>query len=499
MKAFTYERRYNVNVNDTTPQKLSQIYNIYGNFKIKGEINMISETNVALKEKVGPKLSVFYSFGEVASNMSWYMINSYLTLFYTDVVGLAATAVSAVMLFARVFDTVFDPMMGMIADRTSTRWGKFRPYLIFAPPFLALFNILTFTVLPVTGIAKIILCVVCYTFCGIFYSVCNLTYGSLVNVIAKDSQVRMNLSTARGIASSICSIVLAAGVMPAILYFSHSKTANARGYLITNIILSIAMVIFFWLCVRNCKETYTMEFHTNKTEKNGFIDSLKSLLKNDQLTLVILCVFTGAIAVAGRMGLLAYYIIYVVGSYQAIAAIFTAITVAQLIGTLTIPLGTNYFGKKGYMIILNMISVISFIVLYLFPTNNMYYLLVVFFISGLPNCSGTICYGMVCDSIEYGDWKNGVREEGLATSYLSLSVKFATAICGSIGVLLLSASGYVANVQQTAAAKQGINFVVNIIPAICIVLSILPLIFYKLNDKRVSEIRAELDSREAKN
>ena len=103
-------------------------------------------------EKTSPKLALGYGIGEMANQMSWYMVNNYLTLFYTDVVGLTATAISLIMLIARVWDAVNDPIMGTIADRTNTRWGKFRPYLMFAPPFLAIFNVMTFTVWPVTAL-----------------------------------------------------------------------------------------------------------------------------------------------------------------------------------------------------------------------------------------------------------------------------------------------------------------------------------------------------------
>ena len=100
------------------------------------------------KEKTSPKLAFGYGMGEVANQMSWYMINNYLTLFYTDVVTISANAISLIMLIARVWDAVNDPIMGSICDKTNTRWGKFRPYLFFAPPFLAIFNVLTFTVWP---------------------------------------------------------------------------------------------------------------------------------------------------------------------------------------------------------------------------------------------------------------------------------------------------------------------------------------------------------------
>lgn len=97
----------------------------------------VTNQKVQMQEKTSKKIAVFYSLGEVGSQLSWYMINTYLMIFYTDIIGLSAAAISMIMLVARIWDAVNDPMMGIIADRTHTRWGKFRPYLIFAPPFLA--------------------------------------------------------------------------------------------------------------------------------------------------------------------------------------------------------------------------------------------------------------------------------------------------------------------------------------------------------------------------
>lgn len=146
------------------------------------------------QEKTNPKLAFGYSLGEVGCQMSWYMVNNYLTLFYTDIVGLTASAISLIMLIARVWDAINDPMMGSIADRTNTKWGRFRPYLYFAPPVLAIFNILTFTVWPISGTAKAVACLVCYIGTGMAYTAASIAYQALQNVIAIDSQVRMNLA-----------------------------------------------------------------------------------------------------------------------------------------------------------------------------------------------------------------------------------------------------------------------------------------------------------------
>lgn len=452
------------------------------------------------KEKNNPKLMFGYGMGEVGCQMSWYMINNYLTLYYTDVVGLTASAISLIMLIARVWDAVNDPMMGNIADKTHTRWGKFRPYLMFAPPFMAIFNVLTFTVWPVTGALKVVLCLVCYIGVGMLYTVLSLTHGALVNVIAIDSQVRMNLSTARGTGSAIISIILSACVMPMILFFGNSDVATGKGYFLTVIVLSLIMIPCFWIEAAICKETYTDELHgaevseeTGEKQKAGFLTNLKEICKNDQLLSVVIMTLFGTICVTARMSLLSYYVIYVVGSYTAISIVFTTMTVAQLVGTLLIPFMTQKMGKKRYMILLTVIMIVSFICIFLFVGDSIPLLLVFSFLCGLANSSGSLSYGFVSDSIEYGAWKLNKRQEGLAASFLSLAVKAATAICGVVGVQLLAAVGYVAGAQQTASAMTGINFVVNIIPAICGIITLIPLAFYHLTEDKVAAVRKDLE------
>ena len=464
------------------------------------ERQMSKSANYVQQEKASPKLMIGYGLGEVGCQMSWYMINNYLNIFYTDVVGLTGAAISAIVLIARIWDAINDPMMGQIADKTNSRWGKFRPYLMFAPPFLAIFNILTFTVFPVQGALKILLCGLCYIGAGMAYTACSIAYQALLNVIAVDSRVRQLLATARSTGASIIGIILSMVAMPLILRFSSAvnengeKMADGHGYFVATVIFSLVLIPVFWACAAICKETYTDKLHSNApAEKTSFIGNLKSLVQNDQLLMVVLATVLGTICVTGRYGILVYHVIYVVGGPQHIATMFTAMTVGQLVGTLTVPWGTKVFGKRNYMFIMNGVMAIGFVLLFLNPTSNPYYLIGVSFLGSLGFGAPAICYGMVGDSLEYGDWKLGKRQEGLAASMLSFGVKLATAICAPV-VLLLEAVGYVPNVEQAASTKLGINFMVNMLPAIIAIISCLPLIFYKLSDKRVSEIRADLEA-----
>ena len=462
------------------------------------DVSTSAAAGTSTKEKTSPKLAVGYAFGEVGCQMSWYMINNYLTLFYTDIVGLSASAISLIMLIARVWDAINDPMMGSIADRTNTKWGRFRPYLFFAPPFLAIFNILTFTVFPMTGAVKVIVCLLCYVGTGMAYTACSIAYQALQNVIVIDSKARMLMATSRNVGSSIIGIILSIVAAPVLLMLSHEgvSAADAQGYFRFAIIMSILMMIPFWICGAICKERYTEVLHANKgnTEKLGFLASIREIAKNDQLLMVVLATVLGTICVAGRMGLLTFYIIYVVGDFMHIATFFTVMTIAQLVGSLLLPWGTNTFTKKGYLIILQMIMNIGFIAMFFLPNAGIPVLLVISAVCGFCNSASGVCYGLVGDSLEYGDWKLGRRQEGVAASMLSFGVKIATAICGSAGVLLLAAVGYVPNAEQTEAARQGINAVVNLLPFVIGVLSIVPMFFYKLTPAKVDEIRSDLEN-----
>lgn len=458
---------------------------------------MLNHSVITPKEKTSKSLGFFYSFGEVGSQLSWYMVNTYLMIFYTDIVGLTASAVSFIMLVARIWDAIMNPTVGLIADRTRTRWGKFRPYLIVGPPVLAIFNILTFTVFPVEGVTKVILCLIAYIGVGMAYSAINVTYGGLVNLIAKDSQVRMNYTTARAIGGSVVSMILSAVAMPTILFFSNSDIANSRGYFWTTVICSLIMIPCFWLCAWKCKETVTTEATAQIAQKRPVIQSLKLMFKNKMLMITVANVFFGSVAMMGRMSMLTFYVIYVVGSFEMIAPIFTIMTVMQLVGCLLLPWATKTFGKRNWLIILNVVQILGFVLMFLVPVNNSIVLLGISALIGITNSGSNVCTGMLSDCIEYGDWKYGIREEGVTYSYMTFGVKLATAVTGAITVLLLSAVGYVAGAEQTEATKSGINVIVNLIPAACIFISIIPLLFYKLDDKKVTKIREELDKRNA--
>ncbi len=450
------------------------------------------------KEKMDKRSAFAYMLGYSGSNVIWYMINNYLMLFYTDVVGLTAGAISTIMLISRVWDALNDPMMGAIVDRTRTRWGKFKPYLAIGAPFLGIFNVLTFTVWPLQGITKVIVCLLCYIGVGMTYTVVQVSINGLVNRLSNDSQVKMDIIAFSQVGSSVVSTILGACAMPLILYFSQSDVANRRGYLLATVGFSLIAVPMFWICAKGCKEVQAASSAAGvKEERVPLGKSLKTALKNRMLMVSVLMVFIGAISTLAHMSLLSYYLIYCVGAYAYIGPTFAVISLMQMIGCLILPLATRRFGKIRWMIITLMINSGAMLLLFFIPASNIPLLMGVNIIYGFTNSATSICSSMICDAIEYGDYMYGVRDDAFAFSLQSFGVKAAQTLTGTVTVLLLSAVGYVAGARQTAYTLTGINVIVNLIPAILGFLALVPMAFYKLDEKTMYKIRLELEKRRA--
>ena len=450
--------------------------------------------------------TIAYSIGSSGANVSFYMINNYLMLFYTDIVTLSAAAISAIMLIARIWDAVNDPMMGIIEDRTRTRWGKFRPWLMIGPPFLAIFNLLTFTAFPLQGATKAIVCGICYIGAGMAYTVVQVAINGLVNRITNDPQSKMNVIAIAQIANQIGQVIIAAVLMPVILHFSSTlgadgaKVADGHGYFMGTLFVCLVTVPMIWFAAWKCREVSVDEPATvQKKEKKPLGESLKLVVKNDQLVFSVLSTFLACVGIIGRYAVLSYYVIYVVGSYTLIAPVFSIMSFAQMIGNMPLPWLTKKFGKIRVYVVANLLTSAALVLLFFLsktPSNAV--IIVLSAVIGFLGASGSISYSFTCDAVEYGDWKYGIRDDGLAFSIMSFGVKLSQALTGAIAVPLLVAMGYVANQAQAPATVNSINALVNIAPAVILVIAMLPILFkYRLDEPTMAKITAELTERRA--
>ncbi|HCW54228.1 MAG TPA: sugar (glycoside-pentoside-Hexuronide) transporter [Clostridium sp.] len=447
-------------------------------------------------KKLASKLAVYcYGFGDLASQFIWTFVGSYLTIFYTDVVGLTPIVVSAIMLGARIWDAINDPMMGAIAERTRTKWGRFRPYIAFGCPALAIFSVLTFTS-PFGGksTSGVIWAAVTYIVAGMLYTLVNIPYAALSGVMTEDSDQRNKINTSRNIGMNLGMIIVNSCSAGLALYFSGNgaQVANGHGYMMTAVVYGIIAIPLFFIVFFTSKE-YVAPM--NKVSKFSFKETIENLVKNKYLMIITAIMALQMTAFMGRIAVCAFYVIYCLGSFTMIALIMTIPSIGAVIGSLFVPYFAKKFGKRNVLMYSMIIQAIGLLVIYFAPFDNMKMVIIGCCIFGLFNVGFPMSLSMVADSVDYMELKCGVRTDGTAYATYGLATKLGNALGGSIGVLLLSAFGYVANARQTAHALVGINIVVNLIPALLFIGAALLCLLWKMTDAQADDIRIALAKR----
>lgn len=453
-----------------------------------------------MKNNTGEKLSigtkVSYGLSEIGLQFSWTLVSSYLTVFYTDVVGLAPAIISMIMLGARIWDGVNDPLMGMIADKTNTRWGKFRPYLLFGAPLLALFNVLTFTAFDISETGKAIYATVTYVILGMIYTAICIAQGSLSNVMSRDNGQRMQLNTFRGVASGVASLVLSSITMPLILKFGNGDTSSARGYTIAAAILSVVAVPCIWIAFANCKEVIKSE---KKEQKEvSFFESAKVVLRHRDFILEVIYEILTLTAMFGRYAIMMYYYMYVLKRTDLVALLSVVMAVSQIVSQFFIPFLTQHLDKKYCLAIANIGMAAGCLLIYLAGLGdaNVWMVFLGTGMLGFFNVLSPLLYGLTAELVDEVQVRTGVRADGTGYSIFSFATKLGNAFGGSVGVLLLAAAGYVANVEQTVQVQHAMTGVINLAPMALYLLSLIPLLLIRMNNKKAKENSEFLKNKE---
>lgn len=440
---------------------------------------------------------ICYGFGDLASQFVWTFVGSYLTIFYMDIVGLAPAVISAIMLSARIWDAFNDPMMGAIAERTRTRFGRFRPYIAFGCPFLAILGVLTFTN-PFSGSSTegIVWAAVTYVVAGMVYTLVNIPYGAMAAVMTEDTDQRNKINTSRNIGMNLGMVIVnscSAGLM---LKFSGAgaEVANSTGYMMTAVIYGIVSIPLFLAVFFTAKELVQPK---GKPAKFSIGDTIGNLVKNKYLMIITLIMLLQMTAFMGRIAVTSFYVIYCLGSFTMIALIMTIPSIGAIIGSLFAPALAKKVGTRNALMGTMLAQAVGLLVMYFAPFDNMTMVLVGDWIFGIFNVGFAYSLTMVADSVDYMEYKIGVRTDGTAYATYGLATKIGNALGGSIGVLLLAAFGYVPNVQQTPEAMAGINTVVNLIPAILFIIAALCCLLWKKSDADMEQLREELKVRRA--
>ncbi|WOJ94558.1 MFS transporter [Congregibacter variabilis] len=449
---------------------------------------------LSFREKLG------YGLGDTASNFFFQVFNLFLMYYYTDIFGLPPAAVGAMFLVTKIIDAVSDPVMGLIADRTNTRWGKYRPYIFWGAIPYGLCGYLMFAGPEMSQTGKLIYAYVTYTAMMLAYTVVNVPYSALMGVISPSSIERTKVAGYRFICAFAAGWLIATFVGP--LKNLLGGGDEAMGFRLTMIIFAVLSVALFWVTFATTKERVVPHI----TKSNVRLD-IKTLLSNGPWAVLFASAIVTLMNIAVRNGSLLYYFKYYVGDdgeplfliFDKTAVFLSLGLLAMIGGILLTRYLAEHFEKRALMIALTLLNAVTMATFFYIPPDQ-YWLMV------LVNCIGSFLIGptpalvwsMYADCADYGEWKSGRRITALVFSTVQFAQKMGLAVGAGFLGIVLGAFGFVANEVQSETSMMGIRLMFSILPAALAVLGAAFIFFYRIDQETIVEMEEALALRHAK-
>lgn len=439
---------------------------------------------LSFREKLG------YGLGDTASHFVWDMVGFWILIFYTDTFGITAAAAGTIMLIARAWDMISDPVMGIIADRTQTRWGKFRPYILWMALPYSILAVLTFSTPNIGETGKVIYAAVTYLSLMTVFTAINLPYSSLGAVMTGDSMERAGLNSYRFVFAFVGQLIVSGTALTLANHFG--KGDQAKGYQITLGLFAVVSFILFMITFSSTRE----RVHPPKAQQASLKADFRGLLNNRPWLILFFVGIISFVMFAMQNLSVAYYFKYYIGNEEGVQ-LFNVIGTVALI--LTIPLSKPLaarFGKRTVFLFSSLFSGIFFILLYLPGVNDLKWIY-------LLNILAKICYApavpllwtMLADTADYAEWKSGRRATGLVFSAATFAQKAGWGIGGALAGWLLAIFKFTPNVEQTAEAITGIKLMISVFPGILYMSCSILLFFYSIDKHTCELMEKELKER----
>jgi GPH family glycoside/pentoside/hexuronide:cation symporter len=450
---------------------------------------MAQETaQVPMREKVG------YAFGDVASCIFWQTIGSFLLFFYTDVFGIPAAAAGTMFLVTRLWDAVNDPVMGTIADRTKTRWGRFRPYLLWiAAPFGAI-GVLLFTTPDFGPTGKLVYAYITYNLMMMVYTAINIPYSSLLGVVTSSPVERVSLSSYKFLGAFTGNLLVQAFTLPLVAHFGQGN--RAIGFRYTMTLYAAVAIVLFLATFLSVKE----RVQPTASQESRVSEDLRDLSKNKPWFILLLMGLFTLAYVAIRNGITIYYFRYYVKNEMLYNSYMVSATFAVIVGIFVVERLAKKYGKVRMYLILMGISTLMTVVFYWLRPQDIFWMFTLNIIANFTmGPTSPLIWSMYADVADWSEWKTGRRATGLVFSAATFAQKMGWAIGGAVPGWLLTLFHYQPGVaDQLPESILGLRLMMSFIPAIGSVLATLFVLFYKLDERTMKQIETELNERRAR-
>ncbi|ATL47766.1 MFS transporter [Chitinophaga caeni] len=453
---------------------------------------------ITLREKVG------YGFGDMASSMFWKLFGMYLLYYYTDIMGIQAAAVGTMFLITRIWDTAFDPVVGIMTDRTQSKWGKFRPYILYVAIPFGIIGILTFTTPDFSITGKLVYAYITYSAMMMVYSLINVPYASLLGVISPLASVRNTLASYRMAFAFAGSLIALAILEPMVSKFSLRFSLQTSWQLSVSVIAAICVILFL-LCFAWVKERVVP-----KQAPSALKDDFRDLWQNRPWWILLGAGVAALIFNSIRDGATLYYFKYYIAQSEAFNVLGFEVTystlylvigqAANIIGVIIASPVANKFGKKSTYLGAMLIASVLSIIFYWLEKDQVVTIFIFQFVISI--CAGIIfplLWSMYADIADYSEWKTGRRATGLIFSSSSMSQKLGWTIGGALTGWLLALFGFKANAIQGSTTENGIVMLMSLLPAIGAILSVVFIALYPLSESKIENITAALAAKREQN
>ncbi len=441
---------------------------------------------LSIREKIA------YGLGDTASNIIFQTVMMFLLVYYTDIVGLSPALVGTMFLLVRLLDAITDPLMGVMADRTQSKWGRYRPYLLWLAIPFGLISVLTFTSFDLFAEHKFLYAIITYTLLMLIYTAINIPYSALASALTNDPSERVSVQSYRFVFGMLGGLLIAAGTLPLVEFFGEGD--DAVGYSYTMAVMGALGVFLFLLCFAGTKERVPAVTDHQAPLRTEF----SALWRNDQwrvLAMVGVFLLSGQVL---RASIAIYYVKYYLEVPDQVTTFITCGMVASILGcAFASKLSKKVCKVKAY-ITLQVTAALICIASFWIGSDQIVLAFAAYILWNFVLQMATpLLWAKMADTAEYGLWKTGKQQNGMIYSSVVFFIKLGIAIGGAAAGWLLSFYDYEAGVSQSNYTIEGILLCFTVLPAIGSLLAAAVMKWYNLTDNKVQDIHASLQRQSA--